>query len=76
MMDFSERSANVGANVKPEIKYSLQEYIKTQREQGNSISMSRWIEEAIEEKLCRDQIEIIKLDEDYVGEDLPFEETL
>ena len=51
MMDFSERSEYVGANIKPDLKHSLQEYFKSQREQGNNISMSRWIEEAMLEWL-------------------------
>jgi hypothetical protein len=72
MMDFSERSEYVGANVKPEIKRSLQEYIKNQREVGVSISMSRWISDAIQMRLEKEEIPIISGDEEYSGEPLPF----
>lgn len=74
-MDFSERSEYVGANVKPEIKRTLQDYIKGQREIGNPISMSRWIAEAIRMRLEKEEIPIVCLDE-YAGEALPFEETV
>lgn len=75
-MDFSERSEYVGANVKPEIKRTLQDHIKSLRESGNPISMSRWIEEAIRMRLEREDIPILSVEEEYVGEALPFEEML
>jgi len=73
MMDFSDRSEYVGANVKPEVKRSLQEYIKSQREAGVSVSMSRWISEAIQMRIEADGIPILNGNA-YSGEPLPFEE--
>lgn len=73
MMDFSERSAYVGTNIKPTVKHSILEHLKAQKEQGNKISMSRWIEEAIDEKIARDGIPILTLEETYTGEPLPFD---
>ena len=71
MMDFSERSEYVGANVKPEVKRSLQEYIKSQREAGVSVSMSRWISEAIQMRIEAEGIPILNGNA-YSGEALPF----
>jgi hypothetical protein len=75
MMDLSERSEFVGANVRPEIKYTLQEHLKVLREAGNTISMSRWIAEAIEIRLKEDGIPIVTGYPEYVGEALPFEKS-
>jgi hypothetical protein len=73
MMEFSERSEFVGANIRPEIKHTLQEHLKIQREAGNSISMSRWIAEAIEMRLKTENIPIVTGYPEYVGENLPFD---
>jgi len=75
MMDFSERSEYVGANVKPEIKQTLLEHLEFRKQNGNKISMSRWIEEAIIMRLERDAVPIVTQESRYVGEDLPFEEA-
>lgn len=74
MMD--ERSEYVGANVKPEVKQTLLEYLEAQKNLGNRISMSRWIEGAILMRLEKDQIPIISEEDRYVGEPLPFEEAV
>lgn len=74
MRDFSERTEFVGANVTPDVKHSLQEHIKAQREAGNSTSMSRWVEEAILQRMHREAVPILSLYESYTGEPLPFEE--
>jgi len=74
MMDFSDRSEYVGANVKPEVKRSLQEYIKAQKEIGISVSMSKWVSEAIQMRLEKEQIPIVSGNGEYSGEPLPFEE--
>lgn len=75
MMDLSDRSEYVGANVTPDVKRTLQDYVKSQRENGNSISVSRWVEEAILMRLEKEGIPVVSLNEGYVGEELPFEET-
>lgn len=76
MMEFSERSDSVGANVSPEVKRSLQEHIERQREQGIRTSMSKWIDEAIRERLAREGVRIVPIEPEVLSEPLPFEESV
>lgn len=75
MMKYSERSENVGANVSPEVKRTLQEYVEIQRENGVKTSMSKWIDEAIRERLEREGVRILPIDPEPLSEPLPFEEV-
>lgn len=73
-MKYSERSDHVGANVRPAVKQSLRDHIKRQREAGVSISMSRWIDEAICDRLKREGVSVVEMPLEQSSELLPFEE--
>ena len=76
MMEFSERSEYVGANVRPEVKKSLQDHIDNLREQGVKTSVSKWIDEAICERLEREGVQVVPKEVSVPGEMLPFEESV
>jgi hypothetical protein len=76
MMDYSERSQYVGANVRPEVKKSLQDHIQALRDRGERTSVSKWVDEAIRERLAREGVQIAPLEPDVLSEPLPFEESI
>lgn len=76
MMEYSERSEYVGANVRPEVKKSLQDHIERLREKGERTSVSKWIDEAIRERLEREGVQIVPVEPDTLSEPLPFEESV
>jgi hypothetical protein len=76
MMEYSERSEYVGANVRPEVKKSLQDHIQDLRDKGERTSVSKWIDEAIRERLAREGVKITPLEPDVLSEPLPFEESV
>lgn len=72
MMTMSDRNEYVGANIEPAVKHALRERVQHLKTTDKDASMSKFVNEAIREKLERDGVSIATPQPANLGEILPF----
>jgi hypothetical protein len=49
-----QKKEHIGINVVPTLKQSIQDIVTARKEQGEHLTLTDWLEEAIQEKLARE----------------------